>query len=82
VNGWKEGTIDYNKLTNYTNYNFNREGEQLHILFKNSYSKYVIVGFEDNLKPPHDFNDILFAVSDNNTGDEATSFDLTKVVVE
>jgi len=82
ANAWRDGTIDYDNYTHYTNYNFNIEGKQHHILFKNSYSHYVIMGFEDNIKPPPDFNDILFAVSDNNEGFEATSFDLAKVIVK
>jgi len=40
------------------------------------------MGFEDNLNGPHDFNDILFAVSDNSAGNEATSFDLSEVILK
>lgn len=79
ASGWNDGTINYDANTYYTNYNFNIGGEQLHILFKNSYSRYIVLGFEDNLNGPRDFNDILFAVSDNNNGYESTSFDLSKV---
>jgi len=82
VSGWRDGVIDYDNLTNYTNYNFNVGQEQLHVLFKNGYSRYVIMGFEDNLNGPHDFNDILFAVSDNSAGNEATSFDLSEVILK
>jgi hypothetical protein len=82
ASGWNAGAINYNANTYYTNYNFNSHGEQMHILFKNSYSKYLVVGFEDNLAGPSDFNDILFAVSDNNEGHEATSFDLKRVCVK
>jgi hypothetical protein len=82
ANGWKDGSIDFNLPTHYTNYNLNTGGEQLHILFKNEYSRYLVMGFEDNLIGTHDFNDVLFAVSDNNVGLEASSFDLTKVFVK
>jgi hypothetical protein len=82
ADGWNDGSIDSSNPTYYTNSSFNKEGEQLHILFKNSYSRYLVMGFEDNLIGIHDFNDILFAVSDNNTGIEATSFDLAKVIVK
>ncbi len=86
INGWNNGTIDYSKPFYYTNYNFNQSGKQQNILFKNKYSGYLIEGFEDmdltNTLDPSDkdYNDILFAVTDNLDGYEATSFDLTKVV--
>lgn len=86
INGWNNGTIDYNKPFYYTNYNFNKSGKQQSILFKNKYSGYLIEGFEDmdltNTLDPSDkdYNDILFAVTDNLDGYEATSFDLSKVV--
>jgi hypothetical protein len=77
--GWGDGKINYDRNTYYTNYNLNAGAGQMHILFKNSYSRYLVMGFEDNLNGAHDYNDILFAVSDNNSGFEATSFDLSKV---
>lgn len=79
--GWNDGIIRYDNNTYYTNYNFNPAAGQMHVLFKNAYSHYIVMGFEDNLNPPPDFNDVTFAVSDNNEGFEATAFDLTKVVV-
>lgn len=82
ASGWNAGTINFNANTYYTNYNFNVAGKQMHILFKNSYSKYLVIGFEDNLTGPSDFNDILFAISDSDEGHEATSFDLSKVPVK
>lgn len=82
ANGWKDGSIDFGFPSYYTNYNLNRDGEQLHILFKNAFSRYIVMGFEDNLIGTHDFNDVLFAVSDNNVGIEATSFDLAKVIIK
>lgn len=80
--GWNDGNINYNNNTYYTNYNLHPGGDQMHVLFKNAYSHYLVMGFEDNLNPPADFNDVLIAVSDNNEGFEATSFDLAKVVVK
>lgn len=81
-NGWNDGSINYENNSYYTNEVFNPNGSQMHVLFKNAYSNYLVMGFEDNLNPPADFNDILFTVSDNNEGIEATSFDLAKVVVK
>ena len=82
VQGWDGNTIDYNKPILYTNYAFNPGGKQQHVLFKNSYSHYVVMGFEDMINDQSsdvDCNDILIAVSDNKDGFEATSFDLAKV---
>jgi hypothetical protein len=86
VNGWKNGTIDYSKLTHYTNFNFNEGGKQQHVLFKNAYSQSIVLGFEDgdianNPNCDKDFNDVLFSISDNLEGFEATSFDLTNIFV-
>lgn len=82
ADGWKDGTINYDNPTYYTDSNFNTAGEQRHILFKDTYSHYLVVGFEDYPDEAKDYNDVFFAVSDNNEGLEATSFDLAKVVVK
>lgn len=86
VNGWKNGTINYNQMTHYTNFDFNAGGFQQHVFFKNTYSKSIILGFEDgsianNPNCDKDFNDVLFAVSDNQEGFEANAFDLTNVII-
>lgn len=82
ADGWKDGTIDYSNPTYYTDANLNIGGEQRHILFKDTYSHYLIIGFEDYTTGQMDYNDVFFAVSDNNQGYEATSFDLSKVIVK
>jgi hypothetical protein len=82
ADGWKDGTIDYSNPTYYTDANLNPGREQRHILFKDSYSHYLVVGFEDDNVGLFDYNDVFFAVSDNNDGYEATSFDLSKVIVK
>jgi hypothetical protein len=50
-----------------------------HILFKDVYSHYLDIGFEDYVVAPYDYNDVFFAVQDNNERNEATSFDLSKI---
>jgi hypothetical protein len=82
ADGWKDGAIQYSNPTYYTDSNLNNGGEQRHILFKDRYSHYLVVGFEDYFIGAMDYNDIFFAVSDNNEGFEATSFDLAKVIVK
>ncbi len=82
ADGWNDGAINYDNPTYYTDANFNIGGEQRHILFKDSYSHYLIIGFEDYFAGLKDYNDIFYSVSDNIEGNEATSFDLSKVVVK
>lgn len=82
ANGWEEGTINYSNPKYYTDSNLNTRGEQHHILFKDAYSHYLVIGFEDYLIDSSDYNDIFFAVQDNNAGNEATSFDLSKVLIK
>jgi len=82
ADGWKDGNINYGNPTYYTDSNLNSGGEQRHILFKDAYSHYLVIGFEDYLTGPKDYNDLFFAVQDNNEGNEATSFDLSKLVVK
>lgn len=83
ADGWKDGDINYDNPTYYTDSNLNTGGEQRHILFKDTYSHYLVMGFEDYPgNEAKDYNDVFFAVSDNNAGLEATSFDLVKVVVK
>lgn len=83
INGWEDGAINYNKQTFFTNYELNENGQQQHVLFKESYFDYIMIGFEDMLftgTSDNDFNDILFSISDNDDGLESTSFDLSKVL--
>jgi hypothetical protein len=84
ADGWngKDGSINYGNPTYYTDSNLNSGGEQRHILFKEAYSHYLVIGFEDYITGSKDFNDIFFAVQDNNEGNEATSFDLSKVFIK
>ena len=85
--GWEDGTINYNKRTFYTDYALNVEERRQHVLFKDSYFKYILVGFEDieidnEVMCDKDYNDVIFAVTDNIEGLEATAFDLSKVVIK
>ncbi len=83
IDGWEDGSIDYSNPIVYTNYDLNDGGNQQHILFKESYFEYLLIGFEDtlfDLESDKDYNDILFSVTDNNKGLEASSFDISEVV--
>jgi hypothetical protein len=82
--GWKNGLIDYNATKFFTNYQFNSDGNQQHILFKDSYFKHVLIGIEDlefqNELCDEDYNDIFFEVTDNIDGYESTAIDLANVI--
>jgi hypothetical protein len=82
ADGWKDGTIEYSNPTYYTDNNLNVGGEQRHLLFKDTYSHYLVIGFEDYPVSPYDYNDVFFAVTDNLEGYEASSFDLSKVIIK
>lgn len=85
INGWEDGVINYDKPIVYTNFDLNPGGKQQHILYKDKNFKYLLVGFEDTVfddGSDKDYNDIIFAVTDNNKGIEAGNFDLTDVLIE
>ena len=86
LDGWEDGYINYNKPTHYTDYSFNAGGKQQHILFKKAFLDYIVLGFEDISVLEEfcdkDFNDVLFAISDNNEGYVATSFDLSNIIIK
>jgi hypothetical protein len=85
VGGWTEGTIDYSKPTVYTDFQFNPDGAQQHILFEEKTCGDIVLAFEDggNGDPStndRDFNDILFTVSDNNSDLVNTAFEHETIV--
>lgn len=89
VKGWENGKINYDKLTHYTDFDFNLGGHQQHLLFKNAFYDTIIMGFEDQsiddlegAVSDKDYNDILFSISDNDKGVSATSFDLSTMLVK
>lgn len=87
INGWNENQIDLTRPKYYTDSNLNYHNAQQHVLFKMSLLKYLVIGFEDGdyndkANCDGDFNDVLFSVSDNSEGKEATSFNLTNIKIE
>lgn len=83
INGW-QGKVDYDKLKLYTDYQFNPNQRQQHILFQEKTCGALVLAFEDNTsvsaKDDADYNDIIFTVEDNNTSLENTSFDETGLI--
>jgi len=84
VGGWEDGTINYDKPKVYTDYQFNTGGTQQHILFEEKTCSDIVLAFEDlgtgdPKSSDHDFNDILFTVSDNNSEKINTAFDAKKI---
>jgi hypothetical protein len=82
-NGWKDGSIDYNAPTYYTDYKFNPGAKQQHVLFREKKGKSIVLGFEDRdfdaVTTDKDYNDILLNISDNKDGYENISFDMEKI---
>jgi hypothetical protein len=83
VGGWENGTINYDKLTLYTNYSLNPSAQQQHILFKQKDCGDVVLAIEDRVLgegSDGDFNDIIFTVTDNRKDLEISNMDLRAVV--
>jgi hypothetical protein len=82
IKGWQDGAIHFDRQTLYTDYAFNPNGYQQHILFKQKDFGDLVLAFEDELlieTSDRDFNDIIFTVSDNTENREVSSFDMRKV---
>lgn len=84
VGGWQSGIIDYTKPTHFTNYSLNAEQLQQHILFEEKTCSDIVLAFEDiRVNDPsgdHDFNDIIFTISDNNSNLKNSSFEQSRLV--
>jgi hypothetical protein len=83
VGGWNDGTINYDQPKVYTDFQFNPEGLQQHVLFKEQNCGDIVLAFEDlpiDGISDGDFNDILFTVSDNNSDKVNTAFETNNVV--
>jgi len=83
VRGWEDGFVNFDKITQYTDYDFNLDHLQQHILFKEGTCGDIVMAFEDkalNSGSDYDFNDVIFTISDNNQQLETVSFDLRSMV--
>jgi hypothetical protein len=83
INGW-QGKVDFDKMKLYTDYQFNPNQRQQHILFQEKTCGALVLAFEDNTEvndeQDADYNDIIFTIEDNNTSLENTAFDETGLV--
>ena len=83
VGGWENKTVNMDKLKLYTDYQFNPNGQQQHVLFKQKDCGDVVLAFEDKIlteSSDADFNDIIFTVTDNRSDLEVSTFDLRAVI--
>jgi hypothetical protein len=83
IDGWDAGEIHYDRETFYTNFEFNTDDKQQHVLFQQQTLGDIVLAFEDVVtthESDQDFNDIIFTVSDNTKEEAVASFDLTNVV--
>jgi hypothetical protein len=81
--GWKNGNLVDGAYTVYTDINLNLGKYKQHVLFKENTCGDIVLGFEDidNIfGGDHDYNDVLFTISDSNDVTKATtSFDMTGI---
>jgi hypothetical protein len=88
LDGWQHNAINWNQPVMYTDFLWNSNQNQQHVLYKDTICNKIVLSWEDTpldqKAPPsdRDFNDNVFAVSDNNQGLETTSFDLTSMLKE
>lgn len=84
VGGWEEdGHINYDRPKVYTDFSFNPDGVQQHVLFQEKTCGDLVLAFEDlplDGVSDGDFNDMLFTVSDNNSAKVNTAFDAKNIV--
>jgi hypothetical protein len=83
IDGWEEGFINYDKAKVYTDFSFNPDGVQQHVLFQEKTCGDIVLAFEDlplDGVSDRDFNDMLFTVSDNNSEKVNTAFDSKTIV--
>jgi hypothetical protein len=83
IQGWDNGSINYDKETFYTDIDWNPNQQQQHILYRQSTIGDLVLTFEDELTSvdsDQDFNDLIFIISDNPNEAQITNFDLSKVV--
>ena len=82
INGWEDGVVNFDRETFYTDFNFNPDGKQQHVLYRNKDLGDIVLTFEDvatSRQSDNDFNDIIFTVTDNSENKEVTRFDLSAV---
>lgn len=83
IDGWEAGEIHYDRETFYTDFEFNTDNAQQHVLFQQQELGDIVLAFEDvavNQSSDQDFNDIIFTITDNTNEEQVTNFDLTNVV--
>jgi hypothetical protein len=82
IRGWNNGEVNYNNETFYTDYELNTDDQQQHVLFKQKDLGNLILTFEDQLTSQvsdKDYNDILFMVTDNKSGQGVSKINLSNV---
>jgi len=82
VGGYRNDGVYFKRPTFYTDVSWNADQSKQHVLFQESESGAIVVGFEDknSASADKDYNDVIFTVSDNTTSEASSSFDLQNVV--
>ena len=82
VGGYHDNTVNWNKPTYWTRPDWNDGGFRQHVLFSEQNCNNIVMAFEDkNIQKgaDNDFNDIVFVISDNDSNQASTAFDLNAV---
>jgi hypothetical protein len=83
VGGYNDNTVNWSKPTYWTNQSFNEGEARQHVLFSEQECNNIVMAFEDKnvsgSTSDNDYNDIVFLVSDNDTAQASTAFDLNSV---
>jgi hypothetical protein len=83
ADGWQNKTINWGQTVLYTNFVWNTNENQQHVLYKDTVCNKIVLSWEDTaieLGSDQDFNDLVFTVSDNEQDVETVSFETTSLV--
>ncbi len=83
LRGWENGEVNTSLPKLYTDFQFNPNLQQQHILYKEKDCGDIVLAFEDKqigVASDDDFNDILFTITDNKDELDVTSFDLRNII--
>jgi hypothetical protein len=83
IRGWENGFVNYRKNIHFTDYQFNINQSQQHILFKEGQCGDIVMAFEDKTVAEGsdlDYNDVIFTISDTNEQLETVNFKLENMV--
>jgi len=82
IGAYHDNTVNWDKPTLWTNSAWNEGQTRQHVIFNESQCNNIVMAFEDkniNSTSDRDYNDVVFLISDNNSAQASTSFELNSV---